>query len=171
VKRSVAYLIAALLGLSAILLGLLVPGGPIETRTFSHISPVILALFNTFLTALGIASLVLIYFIVAGRRWAYLGAAFCGFCYFLVYALDLGGVFPVSPDEMPQALLVIEVAGIAISLPLSFLSLISTFRRSSAAGSHATHGHSKKAIAALLALIIAVGIAIIVFATRSAMGG
>ena len=54
------YWIAGLLALSAISLSLLVPGGPIETRSFSHINPIILASFNTFLTTLSILSLLLV---------------------------------------------------------------------------------------------------------------
>jgi hypothetical protein len=41
----------------------------------------------------------------------------------MVYALDLGKVFPVSPDEMPSALFAIEVAGIVASVFLTYLSL------------------------------------------------
>ena len=115
--------VASLLVLSAVLLGILVPGGPIETRSFSHISPLILGAFNTFLTVLGIGSLALAYFAVKGKRWAILAAAFCGISYFLVYALDLGMIFPVSPDKMPPALFAIEVAGLLVSFPLTFLSL------------------------------------------------
>ena len=83
----------------------------------------ILGAFNTFLTVLGIGGLALAYFAFKGKRWAILAAAFCGISYFLVYALDLGMIFPVSPDKMPPALLAIEVAGILVSFPLTFLSL------------------------------------------------
>ena len=122
-KKHMGHTVAVLLVLSAVLLGILVPGGPIETRSFSHISPLILGAFNTFLTVLGIGSLALAYFAFKGKRWAALAAAFCGISYFLVYALDLGMIFPVSPDKMPPALFAIEVAGLLVSFPLTFLSL------------------------------------------------
>ena len=55
--------VAVLLVVSSFLLAILVPGGPIETRSFSHISPLILGSFNTFLTLLGMLSLPLAYFV------------------------------------------------------------------------------------------------------------
>lgn len=93
----IGYSVVALLVLSTVLLGILVPGGPIEKRRFSHISPLVLGTFNTFLTVLGLVSLGLTYFSLKGNRWAFFAAAICGISYFLVYALDLGKIFPVSP--------------------------------------------------------------------------
>lgn len=58
------YPIAILLALSTALLALLIPGGPIETRTFPHIDLYILILFNLFLTLLGIASAITSYFML-----------------------------------------------------------------------------------------------------------
>jgi len=99
-------IVSALLLLSFVLLAVLVPGGPIETRNFTHINPVILGALNTFLTLLGIVSILLVYFISKEKKWAFIVSAICGISYFLVYALDLGKIFPVSPDSMPQALLI-----------------------------------------------------------------
>ncbi|WP_035526735.1 hypothetical protein [Haliea salexigens] len=51
--------LSVLLVLSGIALSSLVPGGPIENRDFSHIAPVVLLVFNIFLTALGLGSFLL----------------------------------------------------------------------------------------------------------------
>jgi len=169
-KKHMGKTVAALLVLSAVLLGILVPGGPIETRSFSHISPLILGAFNTFLTVLGIGSLALAYFAFKGKRWAILAAAFCGIFYFLVYALDLGMIFPVSPDKMPPALFAIEVAGILVSFPLTFLSLRRVSMQVIDLGSHENPVAIKKARVLLLVLITLAGVGIIIFATVSAMG-
>lgn len=169
-KKHMGQTVASLLVLSAVLLGILVPGGPIEARSFSHISPLILGAFNTFLTVLGIGSLALAYFAVKGKRWAILAAAFCGISYFLVYALDLGVIFPVSPDKMPPALFAIEVAGLLVSFPLTFLSLRRVSMQVIDFGSHENPVAIKKAHVLLVVLMTFAGVGIIIFATMSAMG-
>ena len=110
-KNTAQYSVFLLLLLSATMLTSLVPGGPIETRGFSHISPFVLGSFNVFLTTLSIASFLLLYFVWRQQRWAFIGSALAGIAYFLVYVLDLARWFPVSSDAMPPALFVIEVSG------------------------------------------------------------
>ena len=61
---NIRYLTSVLLFISFGLLSILVPGGPIETRSFSHIDPLILGGFNPFLTSLAMISVFLIYFIL-----------------------------------------------------------------------------------------------------------
>ncbi|MBP0013801.1 MAG: hypothetical protein J7545_06810 [Roseofilum sp. SBFL] len=73
--------VAGLLGISGIALGTLVPGGPIETRSFDHMSPLTLGVFNTFFTTLVLGSLLLVYFTLRSRRWAMITAAVCGLSY------------------------------------------------------------------------------------------
>jgi len=162
--------ISILLFLSLVLLGVLVPGGPIETRSFAHINPMILGAFNTFLTSLGMISMLLVYFVLEDRKWTLIVSAICGISYFSVYALDLGGIFPISPDAMPQSLLVIEVMGMVVSLPLMFLSILEASR---VAGSkHVADSVTvPKNFTILIAVLVIAGISIIIFATRSAMGG
>lgn len=162
------YSTSVLLFLSFVLLSILVPGGPIETRSFSHIDPMILGAFNTFLTLLAIISVFLIYFILKNIKWAYIVSAVCGASYFLVYALDLGGIFPVSPDAMPQALLIIEILGTIASIPLVYFSIQGTLNIGSEQHAQVVV-YPKKLFFAILVLI-ATGICIIVFATKSAMG-
>jgi hypothetical protein len=168
-KKATGYIVCALLIFSAILLGILVPGGPVETRNFSHINPLILGAFNTFLTCLGLISLLLVYFIIKRKKAAFIVATLCGVSYFLVYALDLAKIFPVSPDRMPPALLIIEIVGALVSLPLMFFSI------QLARETHNGNSHDVKAVPLnkklvfLIILMILVGIGIIIFATNAAM--
>lgn len=165
-ENYIGYAVAGLLALSAALLGALIPGGPIENRNFSHISPLKLGMFNVFLTVLGIASFALVYFSIVGAKSAFLAAALCGISYFLVYALDLGKIFPVSPDRMPRALFWIEVVGLILSIPLTFLSLANVFMSK---GSVNTSGVTSSAMILVLAVMIVLGVGIVIFATKSAM--
>lgn len=71
------YSIAILLLLSCGLLGVLVPGGFVETRDFSHINPFVLGSFNAFLTLLVMISLLIIYYLLQDINWAYIVAAIC----------------------------------------------------------------------------------------------
>jgi hypothetical protein len=167
--------VAGLLGFSGLALSLLVPGGPIETRSFSHINSLTLGAFNTFLTVLGLGSLLLIYFVLRSERWAIFVAAVCGLSYLGVYGLDLAQVFPVSPDAMPPALFAIEVLGTVISFPLIALS-IQALRglnpKMSVASSPSTDlSLSWKMLQALMVISLGmIALGIMAFATRSAMG-
>ena len=168
-------LVAGLLVLSSGLLTSLVPGGPIETRSFAHIHPVILASFNTFLTTLSLTSPLLAYFVWKRHRWAFVAAALYGFSYFWVYALDGLHWFPVSPDSMPTALWVIELVGAIVSLPLMGLALRELalndgfFFSTTQMPTNSSRLVQPKVWAMLLGLLV-IGLGIIVFATVSAMG-
>ncbi|QUN06373.1 hypothetical protein KDN34_02590 [Shewanella yunxiaonensis] len=165
-EHYIVYVVSGLLGTSAVLLGLLIPGGPIETRDFSHISPMTLGIFNVFLTVLGIGSLALIYFSFIGSEIAVIMAAICGVSYFLVYALDLAKIFPVSPNKMPRALFWIEVIGLILSIPLTLLSLIYLLLPTEGAGISEV---SPSTMLLGLVAVIVVGAGIVIFATKSAM--
>ena len=177
------YSVAALLLVSSLLLGVLVPGGPIETRSFSHIDPVVLGGFNTFLTTLSMTSLLLTYFVWNDRRWAYVASLASGVSYFGVYALDLARIFPISPDAMPEALLVIEVLGAILSIPLSVVALKAVLEQHQQP--ERLHHHElndvlerqdvaiiegRHASLPIVFFCFLLGISIITFATRSAMG-
>lgn len=171
--KTVQYGAPALLALSSVLLTSLVPGGLIETRSFAHINPIVLGGFNTFLTSLSMLSLLLIYFVWQRQHWAYAASAIAGLSYFLVYVLDLGRLFPVSPDAMPPALFLIEVLGTIVSLPLMIVSVQGLrLSRELSLPSHQVGNHSftrvKQFTAALVIALL--GLGIITFATRSAMG-
>lgn len=168
--------LAAMLGISGIALSTLVPGGPIETRDFSHINPLTLGIFNTFLTILCLGSLLLIYFVLKSERWATVAAAICGLSYLGVYGLDLTEIFPVSPDAMSPALLAIEIFGTVLSLPLLALSVQAMRSRRQRAFAeplsiHAESLPSFQLLPTLLAISLgAIALGIVVFSTSSAMG-
>lgn len=157
--------VAALLALSGILLSLLVPGGPIENRDFSHINPTILLSFNVFLTILGIGSFVLILYVLQKNTWGWRLSILAGLSYLIVYVIDLGKVFPRSPTSMSTALLSIEVLGSVIAIPLIYLSLRSLRR---VAGDP-----SAKPVRTLrrwqVVIFTLLGLAIVFFATWSAI--
>lgn len=104
-KKPVPYLLAAII----VLLAVLVPGGPVETRSFSNLSPRLFWGFNAFLISLGIFTLITLFFVVRKKKWSYIAAIVTGVLYILVYILDLAHIFPVSPDPMSTPLLWIEV--------------------------------------------------------------
>ena len=172
----IKHYVAGLLGISGIALGTLVPGGPIETRSFAHINPLTLAVFNTFLTTLVIGSLPLVYSVLQSKRWAMITAAGFGMSYFGVYSLDLVKIFPVSPDAMPPALLAIEVLGTILSFPLIALSIqaLQASRQRTFANVAFSYPENSRRFQ-LSQIVIAIGLAvialgIITFATSSAMG-
>jgi uncharacterized membrane protein (DUF2068 family) len=76
----------------------LVPGGPVENRDFSHLSRLTFNGFNAFLIALGLIGFLTVYGLWRGHRRAYWLAILVGWTYVAVVVLDLGKVFPVSPD-------------------------------------------------------------------------
>lgn len=170
---TIQYGAPVLLALSSVLLTSLVPGGLIETLSFAHINPIILGSFNTFLTSLSLLSLLLIYFVWQRQRWAYAASTIVGLSYFLVYVLDLGRLFPVSPDAIPPALFAIEVLGTIVSLPLMLISVQGLRFSKEQSISGTQMGRSPfdqiKKVATVIAITL-LGIGIITFATRSAMG-
>lgn len=160
-------IIIALLIASAINLTVMVPGGGIDTRDFSHISPFALSSFNIFLTTLGLVSLFLPYFVFRKYKWSVISSFICGASYFLVYVLDFAHVFPKSPEPMPQLLVLLEALGIVLSIPLMILS----FNKSKELKISNDKSQLSSKMYWLIALAIIVGIGIIIFATKSAMTG
>lgn len=163
--KYIIYSVPTLLLLSTLMLSTLVPGGPVETRKFGHYSPFILGAFNTFLTILVFGSLVVVYFCFAGQQWAFYAAAICGISYFLVYALDLGKVFPVSPDKMSPALFIIELTGLILSIPMTWLSFMSASMLETETQDFQLSGFG----IALLFLMVILGIGIVISATKVTM--
>jgi len=113
--------------LSLFTLAWMVPGGPVETRSFSNILPEIVMGFNIFLTSLMIVSIALVYFMYKKQKWAYQLTGVVGLAFALVFLLDLGGIFPVSLDPMQTLLFVMEVIGLIL------------LKRGQIHGSSATH--------------------------------
>jgi hypothetical protein len=159
-------LTATLLLISALNLTVMIPGGPVEVRSFATIPASILASFNTFLTILGMGSYALAFLLFSGRRWALIPACLAGIGYLAVYLLDLGGIFPVSADPMPRLLLLLETAGAILAVPLIILS--ARLARKPSNPNDTTTGLRIDWPLAGAAAILAV--AIIIFATYGAMG-
>lgn len=164
-RKDINYIVPVLLVLSALLLSSLVPGGPIENRNFSYINPSILLSFNIFLTFLGLGSFILAIYTFKMHRWAYLLALFAGISYFIVYVVDLYGIFPKSPTEMSVALLGIEIAGTIVSLPLIYCSYTNLFKTEQTDEKAPVIRQNRWSIAIILLL----GVGIILFSTYSAM--
>ena len=97
-----------------------------------------------------------------------------GLSYLLVYVLDLAHLFPVSPDAMPTALLVIEILGTIVSLPLMLVSgweiQHSAKRLAQKQTLQLDRDLARKKQIVIAIGIVSIGIGIITFATRSAMG-
>jgi len=108
--------------LSLFTLSWMVPGGPVETRSFSNILPEIVMGFNIFLTSLMIVSIALVYFMHKKQKWAYQLTTVVGLAFALVFILDLVGIFPISLDPMQRLLFVMEIIGLILGLLLMFLS-------------------------------------------------
>ncbi len=138
-----------------ILLALLIPGGPIEVRDFSHLSPAVVWGFDGFLTLLGFGSLALVYFLRLRRRWAYGLAIAVGFTYFVLALLDLFHIFPKSPTPMTPLLLAFEVAIAALSLLLMFFAYQSRRIVGAVGGGKATLHRGKLIAAGVLLVLLA----------------
>jgi len=110
-----------------LLLTLMVPGGPIETRSFANIDPVIVIGFNVFLTLLTITSVVSVYFMCKKQRWAYQLTGVLGFAFMLVFILDLAKIFPVSFDPMGMPLFIFECVSLLFGAIVMWLSYKTIF--------------------------------------------
>lgn len=165
-QRTAAFT-ALLLVISATLLSAMIPGGPVETRDFSHYNPLLLGSFNTFLTLLGLLSYGAAWFVWRRQRWALICAGLCGVGYFLVYAADLAQLFPQSPLPMPGALLVMEIAGLLLSLPLMILPLLI---KTDIGPAQKASNLPRLQVLLSVGILSALALAIITFATVSAMG-
>ena len=105
-----------------ILLASLIPGGPIENRDFSHLSPTAVWLYNGLLTVLGFGSLVLVYFMFRGRRLAFSIGVFVGIAWLILTLLDLLQIFPTSPVPMSPLLFSMEILILILSAVVAFSS-------------------------------------------------
>lgn len=159
----IEILVLALLVASAVNLALMVPGGFVEMRDFSAYSPVVLGALNLFLTLLGLGSLALAWFVFRSLGGHALSAA-AGAGYMLVHGLDLGRVFPVSPDPMSRLLAGLEWLGAILGAGLFATGLWAWW-------TGVGHPSAVPAGIALPALIVGALalVGIVVFATRAAM--
>jgi hypothetical protein len=158
VRRS----LAGLLLLSGLLLCSLVPGGPVENRDFSALSPALLLAFNVALTALGLGSFLLVAGVLRGQVGALRLAFWAGAAYFVVYGVDLLGWFPPTPSAMSEALVAVELAGLLAAMALLWIAA-----HGQGAGIRGQAAGPLPA-AAVLALAV-VAMMIVAFATVSAL--
>jgi len=94
-----------------------------------------------------------------------------GALYFLVYTLALATIFPVSPGLMRQALSIIEVLGTIAFIPLIFFSVQGTLNSLNVSSERIIgSGKYSKIFVYFVFFLVTVGIVIIIFATKSAMG-
>ncbi|MXP26695.1 hypothetical protein GRI39_11680 [Altererythrobacter indicus] len=157
---------STLLVASALNLSLMIPGGFVETRDFSAYPSIVLGAFNVFLTILGLGSFVLAYSVTKagkGYNWSVLaGLAFIG-----VYLLDLGRIFPVTPNPMSALLTTLEWIGTGLGIALAATSLVLSRRATTNSELSDTPSLPKPIILGLVLLALI----IVAFATKSAMGG
>ena len=138
-----------------LLLASLIPGGPIETRDFSHLDPLTVWVFNGFLTFLGFGSLALDYFLFMRVRWAYKLGIVVGLLYSFLALLDLFQIFPKSPTPMSSLLIAFE----GLILTLGLILAVASYRALSIAqpvGSPFTLSRRAKAVILLLMILLAV---------------
>lgn len=159
-------LVAGLLAASGFLLATMIPGGPVETRDFSAISPLTLAAFNVFLTLLGMGSVALAYIIGARRRSWFVLSSVVGVAYAAVYGLDLFGIFPRSPIAMPRLLWILEWIGGLVAIPLTAVSMASATPRKDDSDNDATGFYVPPIVVVALAIAALV---IVAHATRAAL--
>ena len=95
--------------LNVSLLTILVPGGPIENRDFSKLKGVVFWGFNLFLISLGIVSFIACYLLLISHSNAILITQIIAVLYFIVYTIDLAGMFPKSPTKMSKPLMLFEI--------------------------------------------------------------
>jgi len=156
------YYLSTIIFLLAVLLTILIPGGPIETRSFSHIDASILVIFNIFLTFLGMSSFILVLFLLKEIKWSYYLADIFSIFYIGVYLLDLFKIFPTSPDNMPSLLMIIEIVSTILAILFLLLNRNKKFDNSN--NIELNKNYRKYVLIALT-----LGIVIVSFATYSAM--
>ncbi|WP_457646454.1 hypothetical protein [Profundibacter sp.] len=87
----------------------LVPGGPVETRDFSGLGGPVFWGFNVFLVLLGVGAIASGIGLLRDSKAAAIGGIIAGWGYIFVVLLDLGHVFPATPDPIPLLLGLIEI--------------------------------------------------------------
>jgi len=115
-----------LLTVMILLIGILVPGGPVENRDFSHmisadpLNPY--NLFNAFLILLLMTTVTMIFYTQTRAKWTFRVSMFLGITYFILFVIDLAGIFPTSPTQMSTPLMTIEAVDSWISLLVAWFA-------------------------------------------------
>ncbi|WP_448248400.1 hypothetical protein [Thalassotalea agariperforans] len=160
--------IAFFLILNALLLILLIPGGMIENRDFSHIDTLILVAFNALLTALVMCSILFIPLAINNYQATAKVSKILALVYIAVYILDLLSIFPQTPSVMSTALMTIEIIGIGAGIML-FIEGYKFEKRIN----NATYSQNKNMVKKLSPLctliLVLIGNGVVIFSTYSAI--
>ena len=111
-----------LLAVAGVALTALIPGGPVENRHFGHLHPLLLLTWHVALNALGLGSVWMAVLIMRGTPPNAVLVFLAALAFLAVYTLDLTGRFPPSPTQMSRGLLTIEMLGIALVIPVLWLT-------------------------------------------------
>lgn len=160
-------ILCALLITNIVLLVSLIPGGPIETRTFATLSPTVIYSFNTFLTLLVCGSCLVLGGLYTNRYWAKVSSIGIGLAFVIIFALDLLHIFPVSEDSMPPVLFIIEVMSLFVGISLSGFSIAAIMHHEPVDNKRK---FSSKKIRWFLLFSILFSLPIIYFASKAALG-
>ncbi len=114
--------VSFILFLNVVLLSILVPGGPIENRDFQKLKSLIFWGFNIFLITLGAVTYLASYWMLVSYPLALPLTKIIAILYFMVYALDLGKIFPKSPTEMSKRLMLFEIINMSLAVYLFVLT-------------------------------------------------
>jgi hypothetical protein len=123
--QDIMIIASLLVFFNVMLLAILVPGGPIENRDFSKLKGVVFWGFNLFLILLGVMSFITCYLLLIAHPNAIFITKFIAVLYFIVYIIDLAGVFPKSPTKMYNPLMLFEIinASMAVFLFLFVMAI------------------------------------------------
>lgn len=119
--HGIMIIASMLMFINVILLTILVPGGPIENRDFNGLKGLVFWGFNVFLITLGITSYITSYLLLIENPHALLIAQIISVLYFIVYIIDLAGIFPKSPTKMSKTLMLIELINASLAIFLFIL--------------------------------------------------
>ena len=114
--QAIMIFASALMFINVTLLTILVPGGPIENRDFNGLRGIVFWGFNVFLIILGIASYITSYLLLIANPYALYMGQIISVLYFIVYLIDLVGIFPKSPTKMSKTLMLIEVINASLAI-------------------------------------------------------
>ncbi|ASA20536.1 MULTISPECIES: hypothetical protein [Paenibacillus] len=107
--QDIMIIASLLVFFNVMLLAILVPGGPIENRDFSKLKGVVFWGFNLFLILLGVMSFITCYLLLIAHPNAIFITKIIAVLYFIVYIIDLAGIFPKSPTKMSKPLILFEI--------------------------------------------------------------
>ena len=113
------------LGIAIITLFSMIPGGPVENRSFANVIPAAALGLNIFIGSTLVLAFLSVFFMSKKQKWAYQAVGLIGINYILIFVLDLGKIFPVSLDEMSNLLFNLEIFALLLGILMVGLSYLS----------------------------------------------